>query len=105
MRWRRQGLQTGMLVFGKDLGDDGRVPQDGEIRALLDDEIGVLPDAVRASGGAAPSSKAEFNQAIAYVTSIKTRFSNLPDIYRSFLEILHTYQEEQRSVKHVLDQV
>ncbi|XP_042526536.1 LOW QUALITY PROTEIN: paired amphipathic helix protein Sin3b [Dipodomys spectabilis] len=37
----------------------------------------------------------EFNNAISYVNKIKTRFLDHPEIYRSFLEILHTYQKEQ----------
>uniref|UniRef100_A0A8D0HH38 SIN3 transcription regulator family member A n=1 Tax=Sphenodon punctatus TaxID=8508 RepID=A0A8D0HH38_SPHPU len=34
----------------------------------------------------------EFNHAINYVNKIKNRFQGQPDIYKSFLEILHTYQ-------------
>lgn len=37
----------------------------------------------------------EFNNAISYVNKIKTRFLDHPEIYRSFLEILHTYQVGQ----------
>jgi len=47
----------------------------------------------------------EFDHAITYVTTIKKRFANEPDTYKSFLEILHTYQKEQRSIKDVLEQV
>ena len=47
----------------------------------------------------------EFDHAITYVTTIKKRFSQEPETYRSFLEILHTYQKEQRSIKDVLEQV
>ncbi|KAA8590289.1 hypothetical protein FQN60_014223, partial [Etheostoma spectabile] len=35
----------------------------------------------------------EFNHAINYVNKIKNRFQGQPDIYKAFLEILHTYQE------------
>ncbi|CAL1533075.1 unnamed protein product [Lymnaea stagnalis] len=38
----------------------------------------------------------EFNHAINYVNKIKNRFQGQPDIYKQFLEILHTYQKEQR---------
>ena len=31
--------------------------------------------------------------AISYVTTIRNRFANEPDTYRSFLKILHTYQK------------
>ncbi|ELT88117.1 hypothetical protein CAPTEDRAFT_177539 [Capitella teleta] len=41
----------------------------------------------------------EFNHAINYVNKIKNRFQGQPDIYKSFLEILHTYQKEQRNIK------
>jgi len=40
-----------------------------------------------------------------YVTNIKKRFANHPSIYHTFLEILHTYQKEQRGIKEVLEQV
>ncbi|KAL3196074.1 hypothetical protein MRX96_015619 [Rhipicephalus microplus] len=63
------------------------------------------PPAV-ASGGqsaTAPTSQAsqpvEFNHAINYVNKIKNRFQGQPDIYKQFLEILHTYQKEQRNLK------
>ncbi|XP_012670299.1 paired amphipathic helix protein Sin3a [Clupea harengus] len=41
----------------------------------------------------------EFNHAINYVNKIKNRFQGQPDIYKAFLEILHTYQKEQRNAK------
>ena len=47
----------------------------------------------------------EFDHAINYVTTIKKRFAAHPEIYRKFLEILHTYQKEQRGIKEVLDEV
>jgi len=47
----------------------------------------------------------EFDHAINYVTKIKRRFANDADTYKAFLEILHTYQKEQKSIKEVLDQV
>jgi paired amphipathic helix protein Sin3a len=43
----------------------------------------------------------EFGHAINYVNKIKSRFSNQPDIYKSFLEILHTYQKQQKNLKDV----
>ncbi|XP_040846631.1 paired amphipathic helix protein Sin3b isoform X1 [Ochotona curzoniae] len=45
------------------------------------------------------SDSVEFNNAISYVNKIKTRFLDHPEIYRAFLEILHTYQKEQLSAK------
>jgi len=47
----------------------------------------------------------EFDHAINYVTKIKRRFERQPQIYQQFLEILHTYQKEQRGIKEVLEQV
>jgi histone deacetylase complex regulatory component SIN3 len=47
----------------------------------------------------------EFDHAINYVTTIKRRFAAEPDTYKKFLEILHTYQKEQRGIKEVLDEV
>ncbi len=48
-----------------------------------------------------PQSQVEFGHAINYVNKIKSRFSNQPDIYKSFLEILHTYQKQQKNLKDV----
>ncbi|XP_075467335.1 paired amphipathic helix protein Sin3b isoform X3 [Ascaphus truei] len=45
------------------------------------------------------SDSVEFNNAISYVNKIKTRFLDRPEIYRSFLEILHTYQKDQLNPK------
>jgi histone deacetylase complex regulatory component SIN3 len=47
----------------------------------------------------------EFDHAINYVTTIKKRFAAEPETYKKFLEILHTYQKEQRGIKEVLDEV
>ena len=58
--------------------------------------------AAAAGGSAQPI---EFDHAINYVTTIKRRFASNPEIYRKFLEILHTYQKEQRGIKEVLDEV
>ncbi|ETE65880.1 Paired amphipathic helix protein Sin3a [Ophiophagus hannah] len=58
---------------------------------------------VTISLGATPSLQnnqpVEFNHAINYVNKIKNRFQGQPDIYKAFLEILHTYQKEQRNAK------
>jgi paired amphipathic helix protein Sin3a len=47
----------------------------------------------------------DFDQAISYVTKIKSRFSDQPETYKSFLDILHTYQKEQTTIKKVYEQV
>lgn len=48
------------------------------------------------------SQPVEFNHAINYVNKIKNRFQGQPEIYKAFLEILHTYQKEQRNLKEGL---
>lgn len=48
------------------------------------------------------SQPVEFNHAINYVNKIKNRFQGQPDKYKRFLEILHTYQKEQRNLKEGL---
>lgn len=52
-----------------------------------------------------PVAPLEFDHAINYVTTIKKRFASEPEIYKKFLEILHTYQKEQRGIKDVLEEV
>ena len=47
----------------------------------------------------------EFSQAISYVNKIKNRFSDQPDIYKNFLEILQTYQRDQKPINEVYAQV
>jgi paired amphipathic helix protein Sin3a len=47
----------------------------------------------------------EFNHAISYVNKIKTRFHDNPETYKQFLEILQTYQREQKPIQDVYDQV
>lgn len=54
---------------------------------------------------AAQQPPVEFDHAINYVTTIKRRFASEPETYKKFLEILHTYQKEQRGIKEVLDEV
>ncbi|AMD20147.1 HCL004Wp [Eremothecium sinecaudum] len=47
----------------------------------------------------------EFSHAISYVNKIKTRFADQPDVYKHFLEILQTYQREQKPINEVYAQV
>ncbi|KAJ3296647.1 Transcriptional regulatory protein sin3 [Rhizoclosmatium sp. JEL0117] len=47
----------------------------------------------------------EFGHAISYVNKIKNRFSNDPDTYKQFLEILQTYQKESKPIQEVYAQV
>lgn len=43
----------------------------------------------------------EFNHAINYVNKIKNRFVGEPEIYKQFLEILRTYQNESKPISEV----
>jgi paired amphipathic helix protein Sin3a len=52
-----------------------------------------------ASGGKGANNQVEFGHAISYVNKIKNRFQSQPDIYKAFLDILHTYQKQQKSIK------
>lgn len=47
----------------------------------------------------------EFDYTIAYVNRIRNRFANQPDVYKSFLEILQTYQRMQLDMGEVYAQV
>lgn len=38
----------------------------------------------------------EFNHAISFVNKIKNRFNTEPETYKNFLEILQTYQRDQK---------
>lgn len=59
------------------------------------------------SGGPTPQNNqpVEFNHAINYVNKIKNRFQGQPDIYKAFLEILHTYQVRQQAGKWLREYV
>ncbi|TNY18897.1 hypothetical protein DMC30DRAFT_354754 [Rhodotorula diobovata] len=54
---------------------------------------------------AAPAPQMEFNHAINYVNKIKNRFAKDPETYKTFLEILQTYQKDQRPIQEVYTQV
>jgi paired amphipathic helix protein Sin3a len=57
------------------------------------------------SANAGKRSPVEFNHAINYVNKIKNRFSGDPETYKQFLEILQTYQKEQKPIQEVYAQV
>lgn len=63
------------------------------------------PPAAAAPANNQAAAPLEFDHAINYVTTIKKRFASEPEIYKKFLEILHTYQKEQRGIKDVLEEV
>ncbi|KAG7452216.1 uncharacterized protein BT62DRAFT_926424 [Guyanagaster necrorhizus] len=47
----------------------------------------------------------EFNHAIQYLNKIKARYSDIPNTYKQFLDILQTYQKEQKHTQEVYSQV
>mmetsp|Transcript_41164 Transcript_41164/g.63431 ORF Transcript_41164/g.63431 Transcript_41164/m.63431 type:complete len:860 (-) Transcript_41164:67-2646(-) len=47
----------------------------------------------------------ELDHARNYVRKIKLRFESKPEIYKSFLRILHTFHEEHHTIKDVYEQV
>ena len=60
----------------------------------------INPNTLPTPGGNQPGNQpVEFNHAINYVNKIKNRFQGQPDVYKQFLEILHTYQKDQRAIK------
>lgn len=70
---------------------------------MLPHQLQQFPADQQAQPGA--GGQVEFNHAISYVNKIKTRFANQPDIYKQFLEILQTYQREQKPIGEVYEQV
>ncbi|KAJ3048832.1 Transcriptional regulatory protein sin3 [Rhizophlyctis rosea] len=58
-----------------------------------------------AGDGSTRRAPVEFNHAINYVNKIKNRFSTEPETYKQFLEILQTYQKEQKPIHDVYAQV
>ena len=53
----------------------------------------------------APKQAVEFDQAIAYVNKIKTRFASDERVYKAFLEILNMYRKGQKTIANVYDEV
>lgn len=68
-------------------------------------EAQTAPNQTGGTPGNPAGHQLEFNHAILYVNKIKTRFANQPDIYKQFLEILQTYQREQKPIGEVYEQV
>ncbi|KAG1464978.1 hypothetical protein G6F56_004973 [Rhizopus delemar] len=59
----------------------------------------------RQSEGEEEESPLEFNHAINYVNRIKNRYSHDPDVYKQFLEILQTYQKDNKPIQEVSPQI
>ena len=60
----------------------------------------AYPAAPRLTG-----SPVEFDEAISYVTKVKSRFERQPRIYERFLDVLHNYQRQGQSVADVYREV
>ncbi|KAK9475414.1 uncharacterized protein V1510DRAFT_409124 [Dipodascopsis tothii] len=82
---------------------DPNVQQAGSMSSLQAAVNGSRP--APASEPKRPGGPVEFNHAISYVNKIKNRFASQPDIYKTFLEILQTYQREQKPIADVYAQV
>ncbi|KAI0839135.1 paired amphipathic helix protein Sin3b [Hypoxylon sp. FL0890] len=63
------------------------------------------PNSANQQGNIEKRGPVEFNHAISYVNKIKNRFQDKPEIYKQFLEILQTYQREQKPIQDVYAQV
>ena len=81
---------------GQHIDHANTMPQDMDMHQQVN-----MNQTQQQGGGQQP----EFDHAISYVTTIKRRFANQPRTYQQFLEILHTYQKEQRGIREVLEQV
>ena len=62
-------------------------------------QSGAAAAIVGTTSAAPVTQPVEFNHAINYVNKIKNRFQGQPDVYKQFLEILHTYQKDQKAIK------
>ncbi|BGP46609.1 hypothetical protein JCM10450v2_002456 [Rhodotorula kratochvilovae] len=65
----------------------------------------AAPPQAAAQPAAPGQPQMEFNHAINYVNKIKNRFAKDPETYKTFLEILQTYQKDQRPIQEVYTQV
>jgi len=94
--------KTGTFLAGRNKANNvAKIIQDPQ-NYPLDITLKRLPTST--SNNEAPPPQ-QFDHAMNYVTTIKKRFAAHPEIYRKFLEILHTYEKEQRGIKEVLDEV
>ena len=75
------------------------IPGSGGAGQLVRQQVLQTPPAPTQSHPPAAMQPIEFNHAINYVNKIKNRFQGQPDIYKQFLEILHTYQKDQKAIK------
>ena len=111
-----RGPMVGVSQQQQHLGSDSKVPARvgsgqthqptaHQMAMQQSSQLGAPAPAPPPAATAAPQPPLEFDHAINYVTTIKKRFASEPETYKKFLEILHTYQKEQRGIKEVLDEV
>jgi paired amphipathic helix protein Sin3a len=110
-------LPPGYKIEPEDIEDD---KEDAKTRAATQAKQRMMPaqGAVQmggfggpadAQGGAAGDDmtrkQPELDHARTYVKKIKMRFGSQPQIYKQFLEILHTFHREQHTIQDVYQQV
>ncbi|KAI4171456.1 MAG: hypothetical protein LQ343_004194 [Gyalolechia ehrenbergii] len=80
-------------------------PTGGSTESLNQANIATNPPGQSETPGLEKRGPVEFNHAIGYVNKIKNRFSQQPDVYKQFLEILQTYQRDVKPIQDVYFQV
>ncbi|KAI7889487.1 uncharacterized protein EV154DRAFT_514399 [Mucor mucedo] len=68
-------------------------------------QTSLAPPPITSPPASSSKPPVEFNHAINYVNRIKNRFAHNPGIYKQFLEILQTYQKEQKPISEVYSHV
>ena len=101
------------------LGFNRFLPDGEENKIELSDDEGQAPpprygsvsaaakaeEPVAAEGQASKPQQFQQRNAINYVTKIRNRFQNEQATYQAFLSILYKYQQDQKGIKDVLEQV
>eukprot|EP01117_Protostelium_nocturnum_P014921 TRINITY_DN5733_c0_g1_i1.p1 TRINITY_DN5733_c0_g1~~TRINITY_DN5733_c0_g1_i1.p1 ORF type:complete len:1288 (-),score=467.49 TRINITY_DN5733_c0_g1_i1:104-3967(-) len=82
-------------------GSNSSMSQSGAASSSLNDSKGMGANAAGGMQRKAP----EFDHARDYVKKIKQRFVTQPHVYKAFLKILHTYHQEQHTIKDVYEHV
>lgn len=117
-QYAQQSQSTGVGTFGNQLEgvssiahslQPSRMGSSLQQQQQPQQQQATSTDALQPASNVPPQNNqqhpAEFDHAINYVTTIKKRFSKEPQTYKKFLDILHTYQKQQRGIKDVLDDV
>lgn len=73
--------------------------QQHQVNASHNNALSLTAAALQTQLDTPQNQPVEFNHAINYVNKIKNRFQGQPEKYKRFLEILHAYQKEQRTLK------